>query len=272
MKILLLGATGFIGAQIKTELEALSYSLICPSREGGFDFTNLLNSEDWSSVLTADIDVVINAVGIIAETKTSRFESVHSLAPIALFEACEKLSISRVIQISALGADETAFSKYHLSKKKADDYLRQSNLDYFILRPSLVYGKESDSTKLLSQLARLPLSPVINNGISKIQPIYEKDLIKTVVVGLKAKPSKVIDVVGPDEVTFREYLCLLKGSDIRAVNFPEKIALQLSRIGEFINSAINSESIKMLLRGNTADVSGLINFLGYSPQSLKEVI
>jgi uncharacterized protein YbjT (DUF2867 family) len=52
-----------------------------------------------------------------------RFDAIHDQAPRALFAACREAGVRRVIQVSALGADAGAASRFHLSKRAADDYL-----------------------------------------------------------------------------------------------------------------------------------------------------
>jgi uncharacterized protein YbjT (DUF2867 family) len=85
-----------------------------------------------------------------------------------------------VIQISALGADDQALSRYHLSKRAADDHLAASSLDWTVLRPSIVYGPGAHSMALFEALAALPLTPLINRGEQEIQPIHVADLTRAV--------------------------------------------------------------------------------------------
>ncbi len=71
------------------------------------------NTRDWLALLQ-NIEVVIKCVGIIAESKGQSFQILHVQVPIALFKAAEQAGVKKIIQISALGADETAQSAYHL--------------------------------------------------------------------------------------------------------------------------------------------------------------
>ncbi|MCV5949169.1 NAD(P)H-binding protein, partial [Escherichia coli] len=89
----------------------------------------------------AGVDAVVNAAGLFRQTRTARFADVHVRGPCALFTACAKAGVARVVQISALGADEAARSAYHLSKKEADDFLLRLPLaSAAVAQPSLVYG------------------------------------------------------------------------------------------------------------------------------------
>ena len=160
MNILITGASGFIGQHLIVALlksghniTACTYKTELPFavKNLKFDFAKMQQASSWSPYLT-NIEVVINCVGIIAETRKHRFEEIHYLAAVALFKACEQNQIKRVIQISALGADNSAIVDYHKTKKRADDYLRQSSLAWFVLRPSLVFGSNGKSFNFFQRL------------------------------------------------------------------------------------------------------------------------
>lgn len=143
MDILLTGCSGFIGGHIRHRLEKLGHHISCADRQHGVDFNRMTRPEDWLA-LTRDKDAVINSVGIIVETGGNRFEILHHQAPAALFRAAADSGVSRIVQISALGADDdAAFTPYQLTKKAADDALRNLDVPSFILRPSLVIGRGS---------------------------------------------------------------------------------------------------------------------------------
>jgi len=135
MKILVLGASGFIGRHIVEGLGTNGYEV----QGKWYDFAKKSSLEEWQERLRG-FDTVINAVGIIAQTSKSTFQAVHADTPKTLFEACAKVGIQRVIQISALGS-EKGKTPYHQSKKAADEYLKSLGIDYAILKPSIVYGE-----------------------------------------------------------------------------------------------------------------------------------
>jgi uncharacterized protein YbjT (DUF2867 family) len=146
--ILLTGASGFIGRHLAHTLLAHGHDVIATSRRPGqaarpglrevaADFSRDIEPAAWLPRLVG-VDVVINAVGILRESPGQRFDLLHDRAPRALFAACADAGVKLVIQLSALGADQHATSRYHMSKKAADDYLRGLGLPAVILRPSLV--------------------------------------------------------------------------------------------------------------------------------------
>lgn len=273
MKVLLTGANGFIGRNISTALVAAGHQVRPISRSFGIDFSGMLAPEHWLPYLEG-IDAVINSVGIIGENSSQSFERLHTLAPAALFRACAQAGIRRVLQISALGADETAFSAYHLSKRAADGVLRSLDLDWFVLRPSLIYGRGGKSAELFMQLASLPVLPVVGDGMQKLQPIHISDVVATVIQSLISPESRLtLDLVGTETVTFAEWLQWMRQAQglPRAPQFriPFPLALALARVGRHINPILQPENLKMLQSGYWADGNPLMRFLGRSPLTVE---
>src|SRR5690606_40795361 len=112
MRILITGATGFIGFHLAQRLAAAGHEIVAAARQADTwrtrlpawewrpcDFMRDTNEEDWTARV-ADVDLVINAVGIISESHAQGFTPVQTEAPQALFSACSRAGV-RVLQISA---------------------------------------------------------------------------------------------------------------------------------------------------------------------------
>ena len=269
MNILLTGAGGFIGSNIASALVAAGHRVRSASRRDKVDFCRMQKVADWLPYLDG-IDAVINSVGIIGETGTQRFASLHSTAPSALFRACAHAGVRRVLQISALGADESAFSAYHLSKRAADDCLRSLDLDWVVLRPSLVYGHGGRSAALFMRLAALPLIPVIGDGQQNLQPVHISDVVATVLHSLTAtKTRQTLDIVGCETITFAEWLQWMRYAQglprARLLRIPFALALAGARLGRYFEPIVQPENLRMLQQGYWADVRPLQQFLGRMP-------
>lgn len=287
MRILITGANGFIGRHLVHALRMQHDIVVCvrdpesaKERFPGLgtvvrDFATTTTVEAWLTCLRR-IDVVINAVGIIRESRTQTFEQLHHRAPCAMFQACARAGVRKVIQISALGADDTAFSQYHLSKRAADDCLRQLDLDWVIVKPSLVYGPGGTSAAFFKALAALPLIPIVDRGEQPIQPIHIDDLVTAIVTLLRPDaPARLsLDAVGPHPITFkgmleqyRHWLGLPVG---HLLPVPYTLSLFAGRLAGFLgNTPMTGEAIEMLRRGNTGDVSTLNAVLRITPHSLE---
>ena len=279
MKILVIGATGFIGKSIYEGLKNTDYEIVSgirnPKRLDGLsikiDFVALQQDKELSKKLVG-FDVVINCVGIIAERDGQTFEQMHTMAPIVLFDACKNAQVRKIIQISALGS-QNGTTLYHTSKNKADEYLKGLGVDYAILHPSIVYGDDGKSTALFQALASLPLTPIIGDGSQKLQPIDVKDLVCTIKTLILSKEKKIeLDLVGEESITykellqgFRKYLGFTPTKTISVPTFGTDI------IGKILDEpTVNKDNIIMLNEGNIADVKPLSIFLAYTPIGIKK--
>jgi uncharacterized protein YbjT (DUF2867 family) len=255
MRVLITGARGFIGRHLAAALSARGHSIVAAARPQ-FDFER---PQDWTSALRG-VDVVVNAAGIL-RASPERFEAVHHHGPRALFVAAEAAGVRRVVQVSALGADEAATSAFHLSKRRADAFLAQRGLDWAIVQPSLVFGTEGRSARWLAMLASLPLVPLPGNGNQRVQPIHVGDLTDLLVRLVEAPGTlrETVPAVGPRPLALREYLQILRTQmrlgRARFVPIPLRLV------------PVDRQTLGMLERGNTAPAARTSHPLGRAPRA-----
>ncbi len=290
MNILLTGASGFIGKALYQRLRQCGHHLLACVHQAKADmfdaetelivcdFSRDTDISTWLPRLQ-QVDVVVNAVGIFQPQTSTDFERIHTQAPIALFAAAAQVGVKRIVQISALGADEQAQSPYHLSKYAADQALMQQDLDWYIVRPSLVYGEGGHSFTLFNALAAMPVQLLPGGGSQRIQPIHIEDLSRPLVACVEGKVSakQIINAVGAESVSLRDYLSLLRQhlglGRLRFIAVPLWLSMALAWLAElFQHSLLSRESLRMLQRGSTADVSEFSRLFSFQPLSLQQAL
>lgn len=287
--VLITGFTGFIGSHVAAALAERGYRIVGTAKsraEGDWarqftlipaDYTRDFDVDVWRGRL-AGVDVVINAVGILREHGVQTFEALHEHAPRALFAACAAERV-KVIQISALGADQDARSRYHLSKKRADDALLAMDVKSVVVQPSLVYGIGGTSARLFNLIASLPIIPLPGQGDQKIQPVHIDDLTCAILELVKGDHyiKQRIPLVGPEAVSLRRYLGELRrlmglGKAI-FLNVPVFMVNAAARIGQKLPKGLfDVESWDMLQRGNIGDPGPTRELLGHEPRPISQFI
>jgi uncharacterized protein YbjT (DUF2867 family) len=231
--------------------------------------------------LLEGVDVVVNAVGVFNDRTGHDFKRLHADVPILLFNVAARAGVRRVVQISALGADEHAASAYHLTKRAADDALRALPVSSLIVQPSLVFSPEGPSTKFFTAWSTLPVVPLPGRGVQRVQPVHIDDVVELVTKGAlatheRAAASETVAAVGPEPMTLRSYFGVLARLADAGPPLFLPIAMSLvrlaGRIGERLPGAfISGDALGMLERGNTAPDDGMRRWLGKPPTAVSKL-
>jgi uncharacterized protein YbjT (DUF2867 family) len=265
MNILLCGANGFIGRHLERALSAAGHRVVKGVRtprscaDVVVDYVRDATPEAWLPRL-ADIDAVINAVGILDEEGQSTFNALHRDAPIALFNACLEEGVNHVVQISALGGTEEVLTPYMRSKREADAHLMSLPLNWLIVRPSLIVGADGESSKVFRTLSSLPVVGLPGKGDQQLQPVLIDDVCAAIVHALET-PSltrRVINAVGPEPMDYRDMLMHYR----RAMGMQEPLWLPIpmammrlaAKLADWMpQRLLTADTLLMLEQGNTAD-------------------
>jgi nucleoside-diphosphate-sugar epimerase len=289
MRILLTGATGFIGRHLAAELVARGHTVVGCARDRytafkrypnvGWmraDFATDQDVHDWLPRL-AGFNAVINAAGVLHARPGQSFDAVHVAGPRALFAACARRGIARVIHISALGCNPQADRPYQSSKLELESILASFDMNWTVVRPSLVFGDGNDAVAALRALARLPVIPLVGDGSQRLQPIHIDDFCVAVARLLEAEdPDRhIVELAGPRAVTFRELMTEMRRFETPAPAYFIGIPLSLLRIAATLagyvgRSPLSHDHLDMLERGNVAADHGAAQLLGRAPRDLRD--
>jgi uncharacterized protein YbjT (DUF2867 family) len=237
------------------------------------DFAHDTDQADWLARLRG-VDAVVNAVGIFAEHGAQTFRRIHTQTPRALFAACREAGISRVVQLSALGADEHATSRFHRSKRAGDAALHAMVPTGTSLQPSLVFGPTGASSRMLMLLSWLPLAVLPGGGRQRIQPVHVDDVAALVVRLLESdhRPA-TLAAVGPLPLSLARYLASLRralgGGRLRVLGIPTAWLACAGRLG---GPWVDREALAMLDRGSTADAGPATAWLGHAPRPPRQFL
>jgi uncharacterized protein YbjT (DUF2867 family) len=280
MKILICGASGFIGRTLRSALEAAGHTVVGAGL--GIDFCRDVTPAVWLPRLQG-IEGVVNAVGVLRDTARRPMQAVHVEAPRALFDACAQAGVRRVIHVSALGIDD-ARVPYATTKQAAEQHLLAhtgaGRLDGVVLRPSVVFGRGGDSSQMFMALARSPVLCVPQAMIdARVQPVSVRDLAQAVVrlTGEARTVTGRLACVGPTPLTLAEFIVSLRLQC--GHGRPKVLALPgwMTRLSVAVGDRITalplcSETMALLQHANVADPQPFAAVLGRPARAVDTLV
>lgn len=154
-------------------------------------------------------DIVINCVGILNEVRKQTFQTIHVEGADHIAHASMRLSVRKLIHISAIGANENSESEYAKSKGLAEKHVMKYYPKATILRPSLVFGPEDNFfNRFASMVSISPFLPLIGMGTTKFQPIYVGDIAEAVVFAVTHDEAQgqIYELGGSEVLSFKQLL------------------------------------------------------------------
>ncbi|HEY8571386.1 SDR family oxidoreductase [Phenylobacterium sp.] len=293
MRILIAGATGFIGSAVSARLKAEGHEVWAVARRTGpmarrllvdrwipLDVGRATTPEAWRPHLEG-VDAVINCVGALQDGGADSTKAVHLEGPAALFAACEAAGVRRVIHFSAMGADKAGLSAFSDTKRQGEEALTRLDLDWVILRPSVVVGRSAyGGSALFRGLAALPFLPRAEKA-GQLQIVQLDEVVETVVFFLNSKaPANVaLEIAGPERLSFEEVVAAYR----RWLGYPPaKIVAGwatglMYRLGDLAGALgwrppIRSNARREMVRGAVGDNSDWVKLTGIRPRSLSAAL
>ncbi len=224
--------------------------------------------------------IVVNLVGILAEGKRGDFDRIHTEGASRVARLAAVSGATRLVQMSAIGADPDSSSAYGRSKAGGEAAVRDAFPEATILRPSLVFGPEDAFFNRFGAMARVsPVMPVIS-GDTRMQPVYAGDVadaVRVVVSPAHRSGGGLYELGGPRVWTFRELLAWMMGEMRRRqplLTVPPALArLQATVLERLPGKLLTRDQLAMLSHDNvvTPGRDGL-EALGIVPTPVELVV
>ena len=225
-RIFLTGGSGFVGSTIIRELLERGYAVHALRHHASLRTQSKSLQEFTGDLINASVldqamqgcDAVIHLVGIIMENRTHgiTFERIHFEGARSVVDAASRNGLRRFLHMSALGTRPEARSEYHRTKWRAEQYVRDSGLDWTILRPSLIHGPggfmQMEAAWARKKAPPFLAMPYFGSGLlglgpaGMLQPVFVGDVCRAFADCLERPQTigKTYDVVGPDHFTWPE--------------------------------------------------------------------
>lgn len=245
------------------------------------------NVRDNASVRAAmaGADAVVNCVGILNNLGKNTFDAVQAEAPGRIARIAAEQGVSRLVHVSAIGADAASESNYARTKGEGEAAVLAAFPGAMILRPSIIFGNEDGFFNRFGGMTRFgPVLPVVG-GNTKFQPVFVDDVAQAAVKGVLGQASGIYELGGPDVDTFKglmgRMLAVVKRKRL-VLNIPFFVArmpaasfdfLQFLTGGLIKNGLLTGDQVKSLRNDNVvaSEAKGFAD-LGIQPTAMEAVL
>lgn len=294
------GGSGFVGRYIVRRLAKQGYRVrVAVRRPNEAIFVKpygvvgqvepvFCNIRDDASVASAlsGADAAVNCVGILNGFGKNTFGSVQAEGAGRIARLAAEAGITRMVHLSAIGADTTSPSQYAHTKAEGEAAVQTHQPDAVILRPSIVFGPEDGFFNRFASMARFgPILPVVG-AETKFQPVYVDNVAEAAVMGITGDAAPgVYELGGPDVASFRRLMQdMLKVIRRRrlVLNMPFGVAnlmggtfdlLQSVSFGLFENGMLTRDQVRNLRKDNVvSEGARTLGTLGITPVAYKAVL
>ncbi|RQG98028.1 complex I NDUFA9 subunit family protein [Natrarchaeobius chitinivorans] len=242
MKVLVAGGTGFIGSNLCTELAERGHEVTAlardPERGGLPDDVELASGDVTTSESIADTvadhDGVVNLVALspLYQAPDGAQERVHLGGTKNLVRAAEDGDVDRFVQISALGADPESDIDHIRAKGRAETVVRDSDLEWTIVRPSVVIGDGCEFVPFTKKLTTPYVTGLPGGGRTRFQPIWIGDFAPILADAITDDDhvGEIYEVGGPQVVTLADATELVYEAEGKPVTILP-IPMPLAKLG-----------------------------------------
>ncbi len=285
LRIAVIGATGFVGDAVTRRLASQGHRVVALSRQGGrrsgwaerveARAADVTTGEGLLEALQGS-DAVVHLVAIPRESRGRRFAEVNVRGTQRAVEAATAAGVRRLVHLSALGVVDDPKLDYLYSKWLGEQAVRGSDLDWVILRPSLLFGP-GDGFFNLVRVTLTWWSPglvaIPGRGDARFQPLSVEDLAIAVERCLvdADRSRTVYELGGPEYWSYREIVDeVMRVTGKRRLPVPMPIPL-LSALTLLTDRLlpifpVSHDQVSSLQRPNFTDLDAFERAFGFAPR------
>lgn len=283
--ILVTGASGFVGRNLLKYLVGAGMRIKCLVRgKSNIDLNDGIKiirgditDKDILYEATKDVDTIVHLAAVIRSSAPGEFEAVNVIGTKNLINACLRNGVKRIIYVSSLDAALYNPNIYGKTKACGEAEIIKSNIDYIILRPALIYGKDSKDINILAKIIKtFPIIPVMGSGTYKLQPVYINDVCEIIVKLISSDiRNKIYYVAGGQRVSMNDLIDKIAGIDGKKV-FKMHVPLPLLwlplKLYNFIfkNSAVSYQALKMLDQDKICKIDEIKKDFNFKPVDIDD--
>ncbi len=288
--ILITGATGYIGRHLVARLVIQGEPPRCLVRDINrakrllpADKVELVRgattSPDSLGAAVQGVDTIVHAAFLTADRKQSianEYEKTNVQGTANLIKAAKNAGVKRIIEISGLGTKPDKPGSYMQGRYLAEKMLKESGLNWTIIQPSVLFGKNAPFIKGLADLIRTaPVVPLIGGGKTRFQPIWVEDVV-TVIIKVLEDPAgttnRTYTIGGPAYYSFSQIIdVLLKTMNKQSIKVPAPLPFVC--VGAAVMEAvlpkppITTAAMTLFTFDNTTDLKSVERNFGFTPMS-----
>lgn len=275
MRVLLTGATGLLGSALSNLLLAKGYEVRCLVRQSS-PHTSRLDPTRTEIVggNAEDVDDLQRALsGVEAMVHVAGIE----YAPWVL-EAVHRAGVERLVVVGSTSV-HSAYEFRSGPKRRMEHLIRESGLEYTIVRPTMIYGSELDKNvhRLLRFLDRSPVFPMFGPGDNLWQPVYHEDCARGILGALEQPITvgKTYDLPGAEPLAYLELVRTAAAALDRrpcVLRIPLELVRRALRLAELasIRLPVTSEQVLRLREDKAYSYEEARRELGYAPRPFRD--
>lgn len=215
------GGAGFVGRRLLAQLRASGLPVVALMRTPRADVPDgvtvvpgdLLQPDTYRASL-AGCDTVLHLAAATGKATAEEHHRINAAATEVLLDECRRAGVRRFIFVSSIAVTFPDLTDYHYAQAKlrAEEMVRNSGLEFLILRPAIILGPGAPILASLGTLATLPLMLVLGTGRARVQPVHVDDVARVMAeaAGLDSLGGQTVEVGGAEVLTMEALLTALR--------------------------------------------------------------